>query len=115
MRFRSLGQAERYLRIDEGDRGVRGKDCFALFVLARGHSFAMLLSSWDEGVRLAMTNPDAVYMLFSDPLVASSIVEERRDMGVGVAFNNEGYRQARRHRGHSLPEDSLPSALSGLF
>ena len=114
LRFSSLGKAERYLRVGEGDRGVRGKICFALLVLAKGHGFAMLVPSWEEGTRLATANPDAVFMLFSDPLVTSDIVEERRDMGVGLAFDHEGHRQARRLQGRSLPEDSMPSALAGL-
>ena len=115
LRFSSLGKAERYLRVSEGERDVRGKECFALLVLARGHGFAMLVSSWKEGTRLATANPDAVFMLLSDPIVAGGIVEERRDMGVGLAFDHEGCRQARILQGRSLPEDLLPSALAGLM
>ena len=112
--FSSLGRAKRYLRVDEGERGVRGKDCFALLVLARGHGFAMLLSSWEESTRLIIANPDVVIMLFSDPVVVSSTVKKRRDMGVGITFDLEANRQARRLQGRSLPEDSMPSSLAGL-
>ena len=109
--FDSLEAAEQHLKGGKESARARAESCYALMFLDGGDGFAMRMSSWDESARMDRNHPDAVFMLYSDRMVADVMVQERRDVASGLAFEDERRRQAALLRGESTPRNLSSSGL----